>query len=215
MAAWIVAESLDRLLAQLNALAPRRSKASDGSIGDQAHSARISDHNPRWIAGANLVTARDFTQDPAGGLDCAQLRDALIRAKDSRIKYLIYNREIISGGGEVHPWARRRYSGPNPHTKHLHLSVVADHRARDSSPWMLPGLGGGSAPESRYPTIQRGSAGEAVQLIQRFLGVVGPGDIGYGYFGPLTETAVKRYQTMRGLTSDGVVGPATWAATGL
>ena len=47
-AAWIVAPSLDALLAQLNALAPGRSRASDGSIGDAAHAARTSNHNP-WL----------------------------------------------------------------------------------------------------------------------------------------------------------------------
>ena len=43
--AWRVARSLDVLLGQLNALAPERSKASDGSIGDAAHASRSSDHN--------------------------------------------------------------------------------------------------------------------------------------------------------------------------
>jgi hypothetical protein len=74
--------------------------------------------------------------------------------------------------------------------------------------------GGGGSP-SKYPTIRRGDTGEAVKLIQRFLGVVGPGDPGYGTFGPKTLAAVVRYQRMRGLTPDGIVGPMTWAATGL
>ena len=36
---WYVARSLDQLLAEINASAPHRSKASDGSIGDASHSA--------------------------------------------------------------------------------------------------------------------------------------------------------------------------------
>ena len=48
-----------------------------------------------------------------------------------------------------------------------------------------------------------------------FLAVVGPGDAGYGFYGPKTEEAVKEYQKMRGLASDGVCGPATWRETGL
>lgn len=215
MADWIVAESLDHLLQQLNALAPNRSKASDGGIGDAKHATRDSDHNP-WLvlSGQPLVTARDFTHDPAGGLDCTRLRDSLIRARDGRVKYIIYNQQIISGAGGPQPWVRRRYYGTNPHTKHLHLSVVADRRCRSVSPWSLPGLTSPVMP-AKYPTLQRGSTGEAVKLIQRFLGVVKAGAVGYGYFGPLTETAVKRYQAMRGLTPDGVVGPRTWAETGL
>jgi len=211
---WIVAESLNRLHQQLNGLAPNRSKVSDGSIGDPRHAGQASDHNPRWIAGDNVVSARDWTHDPAGGLDCAQLRDALIRAKDSRVKYIIYSRSIISGAGGPRPWVRRPYQGPNPHDKHLHLSVVGDQRCRDGGPWMLPGLTSPITP-TKYPTLQRGSTGEAVKLIQRFLGVVGPGAPGYGHYGPLTETAVKKYQIMRGLPSDGVCGPRVWAETGL
>jgi hypothetical protein len=212
--AWIVAESLGRLLAQLNALAPHRSKVSDGGIGDANHATRDSDHNPWYVLDSQpLVTARDFTNDPAGGLDCQRLADALRRARDSRLKYVIWNRRIMSGAGGPSPWVWRSYTGTNPHTKHLHLSVVADQRCRDASPWMLPGMTGGSP--SKYPTIRRGDTGEAVKLIQRFLGVVGPGDLGYGQFGPKTEDAVIHYQRMRGLTPDGIVGPMTWAATGL
>ena len=214
MVNWIVAESLSQLHQQLNQLAPGRNRASDGSIGDAVHATRDSDHNP-WVVlnGQPLVTARDWTHDPAGGLDCARLRDALIRGRDARVKYIIFNQQIISGAGGPQPWVRRRYYGANPHTRHLHLSVVADRRCRIGTPWLLPGLSSPVTP-TKYPTLQRGSTGEAVKLIQRFLGVVGPGDVGYGYYGPLTEGAVKRYQEMRGIPSDGVVGPQTWAETG-
>jgi hypothetical protein len=66
-----------------------------------------------------------------------------------------------------------------------------------------------------YATVQRGSVGPDVELLQRFLGVVGPGDPGYGVFGQLTQAAVVRYQRMRGLVPDGVVGERTWRETGL
>ena len=36
-----------------------------------------------------------------------------------------------------------------------------------------------------------------------------------GEFGAETEDAVKRLQARHGLTLDGVVGPATWAALGI
>jgi len=211
VADWIVAESLERLRTQLNALAPNRSKASDGSIGDPNHQAKgsASDHNPRWIAGANLVTARDFTNDPAGGLDCQRLALTLQRARDSRIRYLIWNRRIMSGADGPEPWSWRPYKGANPHTRHLHISVVADRRCRDSTPWMLPGLS--RSPAGPWPTLQLGDTGTAVGVIQRFLGVH-PVD---EQFGPVTESAVKKYQRRRGLTPDGVVGQLTWEATGL
>jgi hypothetical protein len=129
--AWRVAVSLDVLLAQVNAYAPRRSKASDGSIGDAEHATRDSDHNP-WY-GPGIVTARDFTHDPAGGLDCQWLADQLVASRDPRIKYVIWNRRIIEQGG----WQWTGYSGPNPHTAHLHLSVTPNGSCDDPRPWAI------------------------------------------------------------------------------
>lgn len=62
---------------------------------------------------------------------------------------------------------------------------------------------------SPKPTIQTGSEGEDVKLVQRFLGIP-QSEPGYGHFGPKTETAVREYQRRQGLTVDGVVGPRTW-----
>jgi peptidoglycan hydrolase-like protein with peptidoglycan-binding domain len=58
-------------------------------------------------------------------------------------------------------------------------------------------------------TVRRGSAGDDVKVLQRFLGHarVGQAD---GYFGPMTERGVRAYQRMRGFASDGIVGPRTW-----
>jgi hypothetical protein len=216
VATWRVARSLDALLAQLNALAPRRSKASDGSIGDAAHATRDSDHNPHYILnGQPLVTARDFTHDPAGGLDGQWLADTLVRSRDSRIKYIIWNRRIVDSRAGNHPWQWMPYSGINPHEHHVHVSVMANPSCDDPRRWDLGGGGGSAPPSSGHATIQRGSTGPDVELLQRFLGVVGLGDPGYGTFGPATLAAVIRYQKMQGLVADGIVGNATWAKIGL
>jgi peptidoglycan hydrolase-like protein with peptidoglycan-binding domain len=61
--------------------------------------------------------------------------------------------------------------------------------------------------------LQRGAEGAEVYELQRLLkdaGVpTGPID---GDFGALTQAAVKRFQSSKGLTVDGAVGPTTWAA---
>jgi hypothetical protein len=220
MTAWKVAESLDQLLAQLNTLAPRRSKTADGSIGDARHQAeKSSDHNPRLIAGANLVTARDFTHDPDGGLDCQHLADALRQGRDPRVKYVIWNRRIMAGAGGPNPWAWRPYSGPSPHTEHVHLSVVADARCRDDAPWKLPGFA--AKTYESLPTLRQGDSGPAVASLQRFLNAEPwspplPALAPDGDYGPKTVAVVRAAQEQCGVTGPAAVGtpvgPRTKAA---
>jgi peptidoglycan hydrolase-like protein with peptidoglycan-binding domain len=63
------------------------------------------------------------------------------------------------------------------------------------------------------PTISQGATGDAVRRLQRALRRTP--DLGLavdGVFGPLTDQAVRDFQTANGLTVDGIVGPLTWAA---
>jgi peptidoglycan hydrolase-like protein with peptidoglycan-binding domain len=64
-------------------------------------------------------------------------------------------------------------------------------------------------------TISLGSTGGDVKRLQRVLAR----HLLWNPFGPITgtfdaglETAVKNFQSSQGLTPDGIVGPATWAA---
>lgn len=137
---WRVAKSLDVLLAEVNAAAPKRSKVSDGSIGDAAHASRSSDHNP-WVSygGVGIVRARDFTHDPAGGLDCNELATALVTMFGTHPAmgsgaYIIWRRRIFSFDRRGEGW--RSYSGSNPHDHHLHLSVALAQPGFDTTrPW--------------------------------------------------------------------------------
>lgn len=60
-------------------------------------------------------------------------------------------------------------------------------------------------------TYKTGSTGKAVEGIQQQLKKLGlyQGDV-TGYFGPQTETAVKRFQLKRGMHADGIVGASTY-----
>lgn len=131
---WRVAKSLEKLLAQVNAAAPGRSKASDGAIGDVAHAASISDHNPDH---AGVVRARDFTHDPKHGLVAAELGESLRVGRDNRVKYVICNRKIMAGNCGPKPWIWRPYSGADPHTNHLHLSVATGSLGDNPRDWVL------------------------------------------------------------------------------
>mgnify|MGYP007100117331 CR=1 FL=1 len=201
-----LAKSLVVLRDQINALAPNRSKASDGWIGDARHAASKSEHNPN---AAGVVRAIDVTHDPRNGIDNGTIADILRRSADPRLYYVISNGRIASSGG---PW--RKYNGSNKHDHHFHVSVVADPKLYDSTkPWALDGSV--VKPDMTKPAIVekpylvRGSKGDAVKELQRLLKITDDGD-----FGPKTEKAVKAFQTKKKLTVDGKVGPQTWGALG-
>lgn len=147
--AWRVARSLLVLRDQLDRRYPDRSKLSDGTIGDAAHATRDSDHNP-WY-GPGIVSAMDITHDPAHGVDIDRITDELAASRDPRIKYVIANRLIMSGAAGPSPWLWKPYTGPNPHTKHFHLSVVAAPLCDDTRPWDLPSF---RTQEDDMPTAQ-------------------------------------------------------------
>ena len=134
---WRAAHCLLTLRGQVDALWPGRDRASDGLIGDAAHQGEVSDHNPDAYG---IVRALDLTHDPAGGCDIDRLSDALAAGRDPRISYVIANRLIMSGPDGPSPWVWRAYGGSDPHTNHIHISVVADTIADSTAPWALPGL---------------------------------------------------------------------------
>jgi peptidoglycan hydrolase-like protein with peptidoglycan-binding domain len=60
---------------------------------------------------------------------------------------------------------------------------------------------------------QTGSSGASVKQIQAALAFAGYLQTAPdGLYGPLTKQAVQRFQSDKGLTIDGIVGPNTWAA---
>jgi Putative peptidoglycan binding domain/Putative amidase domain len=59
-------------------------------------------------------------------------------------------------------------------------------------------------------TTRQGSIGSAVIALQRQLNSHGASLTADGNFGPLTDAAVRSYQSSHGLSADGVAGPQTW-----
>jgi hypothetical protein len=114
------------VLRQATALRPKRKKASDGLLPSAAHMKQSpdSDHN--------TGLAVDLTHDPKNGIDCDEIFEKL--KGDKRVKYLIFKGKIWSE--ERSEEGNRKYSGSNPHNKHLHISIVASRR-NDTSPWFL------------------------------------------------------------------------------
>lgn len=115
--AWRLAISLETLRSQINEAYPNRSKASDGTIGDTAHQAVPSDHNPN---SEGVVCALDLTHDPSNGFNAHDLADHLRLHRHPQLKYIISYRRIAD---ESTDWNWTRYDGDNPHDKHIHISV--------------------------------------------------------------------------------------------
>lgn len=146
--AWRLAGALERLRREVNSKWPRRSTASDGTLGDTSHAARKSDHNPALYPGAGptpVVRAFDVTNE---GIDHVWLRERIRQlglAGDRRLNpngYVISDRRIASAQHRP-PWQWHPYDGSNPHDKHTHVSVGTDAAGFDDdvSSWL-----GGSSP---------------------------------------------------------------------
>lgn len=144
MSYWL-APALVALRNEVNALWPGRDKTSDGWIGDKRHADSKSDHNPaQWPgAWAGVVRALDLDNDLGPGANGRTLWDALAQQLGKhpalgRGAYLIYDRRIISTDRLRE--GTRPYTGVNPHTGHIHVSVGTSPDAYNSTvPW---GIGG-------------------------------------------------------------------------
>ena len=128
---WRLARGLDRLRSQVNTRHPNRAKHSDGTIGDRKHAARASDHNP--VGG--IVHALDLTHDPGRGFDVHALAEKLRSSRDQRISYIISNKRIFSSTKSPFEW--RRYTGSNPHSKHMHISIRRNPHADNNKEWTV------------------------------------------------------------------------------
>src|SRR3990167_2936103 len=121
------AYALQTLLAQIDALYPNRNKASDGWIADAKH-ASTSQHQPN---ARGIVTAQDFTHDPANGVHGGDLAEWF--NDDPRTWYVIWNRSIWDA-----KWIP--YNGPNPHDRHVHISTKQDSGNYDNATkWNIGG----------------------------------------------------------------------------
>jgi hypothetical protein len=136
MVEFVVDRGLLKLRDQIDALAPGRNKASDGTLGDSRHAAGMSDHNPQDTADSSdrndpnhEVDALDITHDPAHGCDVGKIWESIRVSEDRRVLYGIFNRRIFSSyahNGRA-AWEWGPYDGDDPHDKHGHMSANDVH----------------------------------------------------------------------------------------
>jgi hypothetical protein len=130
--AWRLAGSLDVLRAEVGI---RHPGTTVWTIADEAHGTN-TDHFPN---AAGVVCASDTLAD--AGLDLAWYAARVVASGHPALKYVIYNRRIWSTARAAEGW--RPYSGDNPHTSHVHVSVGTGPDGSstgpydDRSPWGL------------------------------------------------------------------------------
>lgn len=198
---WIVVPCLLEGRAQLDKRFPNRDKSSEGTIGDTAHQAEASSHNPdltghpeyrdgdavdevrAWDADKDLRDPSDIQMEQIVQLWLTKLR----AGKMSWIRYLIYNGRI---------WHRRDnfvthvYTGSNKHTDHVHVNSDFTQTADTvtNTYWYLDELGNSTPvanppttttpaptpPQSSSHVVQKGDKGTEVTHIQTFFRDVFP-----------------------------------------
>lgn len=119
-----LAPSLVRLRAEIDARWPGRSKISDGWIGNAAHQATVSDHNPD---AHGCVRAIDVT---SSGIQPLQLLAVVKADPAGRARYVIWDRHIYQA---KFGWVKRPYTGASPHTEHVHVSILQTAGAADNT----------------------------------------------------------------------------------
>lgn len=157
-------------------------------------------------------------------------------AKRFGIMYMIWNKKIWY----VHrPGAWEAYSGPSPHTDHIHFSFTWDGAMKRTSWWTgkpVTTVDHGpcrtyagqyaaryterrtspcptklpSAPRSDYPVRLPGAVHAHVKIAQAAMGMTGA-DLD-GSFGPRTLATLLAFQKSRKVPVTGVLDNATWAA---
>lgn len=195
--AWRLARSLERLRSEINAAAPGRSKASDGTIGDQSHASRPSDHNPQ---AAGVVCAFDATHDPDSGADMRVISEHIRTHPPAAAKYIIFNRRITS---RSNGWRWVAYNGSNPHTAHMHVSVGrgADGYSTgpydDTTPWGIASTGSTSGGDPMLG-LKKGDSGTRVKALQAVLTRAGFTVAKDGDYGTKTAAALLALRKSEG-----------------
>jgi hypothetical protein len=116
-----LSNAAEQLRSEINTKYPNRDKRSDGWIGDTAHNARKSDHNPDkqgWVRAIDIDSDLIKNSSKESWLLAEQIKQIGLKG-DKRVSYVIHQHRIASPRQN---WAWRVYKGANPHVSHIHIS---------------------------------------------------------------------------------------------
>ena len=222
--------TLVTLRAEFDAAYPGRDREHDGWIGDAAHAKTKSDHNPDE---QGRVRAVDLTGSGDVRTALAETAIAAMKRRGQR-GYVIHAGRIANPSVQGGAW--RTYTGPNPHTGHVHVSAhshldsddpwrvrpPAEPVAPVAAPrWPLPtGHKLGRNPHRRV-TWHDGMGGDsdgraAIKMWQERMIARGWDALrefgADGMFGSVTERVVRQFQAEKGLRVTGSIDKGTWEA---
>lgn len=236
MASWYLNRFLTTWRDAVNRRFNKRARTSDGSIGNAKHAASSSQHNPdrdgsvdAWDMDVNLL---GLSHHPTGS------KTELVHIEDLKREFQnlpqaqlwIHKGQIANR--DIGNWRRRKYTGSNPHDKHVHwqsrssredvafkgdvlseqdevVDAVNQPRRLESKSvpkWPI-------APERHFaPYLSGAPYYKTVERAQRRLRERGWKITVDGRFGPQTERVIRAFQKQKRLKVDGLLGPKTWHA---
>ncbi len=133
---WQTVPSLTQLLVQVDAAYPTR-HAADGTAAGQGHfnTNPSSDHTPDVNGDVRAGDIGEVVEN-----DAFDVAESIRLSRDPRVKYVIHEGRLFSSyphsNGAPYTW--RPYSGSNPHSSHVHVSVLASNQT-NVFPWDIGG----------------------------------------------------------------------------
>lgn len=119
---WALAPTLAQLRRELLAAYPAVPSPAYGTIGDDAHRARHSDHNPDKNGYVRAIDVPNVKHDGPSLDLLAEFLRRVGSGQSHRVNpggYVVWNRRVASSRSR---WLWTTYLGESPHTDHLHLS---------------------------------------------------------------------------------------------
>lgn len=229
---------LESFRAEVNKKYPKRKKTSDGTLGDQKHKARVSEHNAdsdgtidAWDMDVNLLGSTNDTGSAAEDAEVWKVIKDFMAQPESQL--VIWNEHIYNR--DIGNWKKRWYgnwsSGHNPHDHHVHFQgkqskedtkyhgklggdkvVDAQPTNKSDNKPTTGNLPHKPVAPTNFKELKVGSKGDNVLVLQKRLNDIFPDYSKLkedGTYGEATKRVVAEFQKRAKIHSDGIVGKET------